>query len=94
MGPNALEWLDAALGVLCDTGLPARQQHEAFLVLIGHVRSNAEFMAGRDQGPSAEQWVSVMAELLGKHRDRYPALWQPLIQGRSASRQETAWNSA
>jgi AcrR family transcriptional regulator len=94
MGPNELEWLDAALGVLCDTGLPARQQHEAFLVLIGHVRSNAEFMAGRDQGPSAEQWVSVMAELLGKHRDRYPALWQPLIQGRSASRQETAWNSA
>jgi len=81
MGPNELEWLDAALGVLGDAGLPARQQHEAFLVLIGHVRSNAEFMAARDQGPSAGQWVSVMAELLGKHRHRYPALMAAIDSG-------------
>jgi AcrR family transcriptional regulator len=81
MGPNELEWLDAALGVLADTGLPARQQHLAFLVLIGHVRSNAEFMAGRAQGPSAEQWESVMARLLGKHRDRYPTLIAAIDSG-------------
>lgn len=81
MGPNELGWLNAALRVLGDTGLPAREQHEAFLVLIGHVRSNAEFTAGRAQGPSAELWVSVMAKLLGKHRDRYPALMAAIDSG-------------
>lgn len=81
MGPNELAWLDAALGVLGDAGLPARQQHAAFLVLIGHVRSNAEFMAGTDQGPSAGQWVSVMTALLKKHRDRYPALMAAIDSG-------------
>jgi AcrR family transcriptional regulator len=81
MGPNELAWLDAALGVLGETGLPARQQHKAFLVLIGHVRSNAEFTAGSARGPSARQWVSVMAELLAKHRDRYPALTRAIDSG-------------
>ncbi len=81
MGPNELEWLNAALAVLGDAGLRAREQHEAFLVLIGHVRSNAEFMAGRSQSPSAEQWVSVMAELLGRHGDRYPALIAAIDSG-------------
>jgi AcrR family transcriptional regulator len=81
MGPNELGWLDRALRVLSDAGLPAREQHEAFLVLIGHVRSNAEFSAGRAQGPSAELWVSVMAKLLGKHRERYPALMAVVDSG-------------
>jgi len=80
-GPNELAWLDAALGVLGDAGLPARQQHAAFLVLIGHVRSNAEFKAGKDRGPSAGQWVSVMTALLKKHRDRYPALMAAIDSG-------------
>jgi AcrR family transcriptional regulator len=81
MGPNELEWLDAAFGVLGDTGLPARQQHQVFLVLIGLVRSNAEFTAGRAQTPSAEQWVSEMTTLLGKHRDRYPSLIAAIDSG-------------
>ena len=88
MGPNELAWLNAALAVLSDTGLPARQQHQAFLVLIGHVRSNAEFMAGSVQGPSAKQWVSVMTKLLKKHRDCYPALIAVINSGAFAQSAE------
>ena len=74
MGPNELAWLDAALAVLACTGLRARQQHDAFLLLIGHVRSNAEFTAGGAQGLSAKQWRGAMTKLLEKERNRYSAL--------------------
>ena len=74
MGPNELEWVDAALAVLSSTGLRAQQQHAAFLLLIGHVRSNAEFTTAGAQGLSAKQWRSGMTKLLEKQRNRYPAL--------------------
>jgi AcrR family transcriptional regulator len=73
MGPNELGWLDAALRALADAGLTAREQHEAFLVLMGHVRSNAEFMALRVHSRSGAPRASAMAKLL-RDRDRYPAL--------------------
>jgi hypothetical protein len=53
----------------------------AFLVIIGHVRSNAEFAARRAQGPSAERWISMMAKSLGEHRDRHPALTAAIVSG-------------
>jgi AcrR family transcriptional regulator len=81
MGPNELGWLDAALRVLGDAGLAAREQHEAFLVLIGHVRSHAEFTALRSDRSSAGLWVSAMAKLLGKYGDRYPALTAAVDSG-------------
>lgn len=74
MGPNELEWLDAALEPLHDAGLTGRQQMEAFLVLIGHVRSHAEFSAGEAKGISAEQWVHTTTELAREHHDRYKHL--------------------
>jgi hypothetical protein len=81
MGPNELAWLDAALGLLAEAGVPARQRHAAFPVAIGHGRSNAEFMAGVDRGPSGGQWVQVVTEMLGKRRERYPALMTTLDSG-------------
>jgi AcrR family transcriptional regulator len=74
MGPNELGWLNAALQELSNTGLTARQQHEAFLLLMGHIRSNAEFTAGRSRGPSTESWLSETAKLPAPFRNRYPAL--------------------
>jgi hypothetical protein len=74
MGPNELGWLNAALHVLRNTGLTAREQHEAFLLLIGHVRRNAEFTAGSSRGPSTESWLSETTKLSGQFRDSYPAL--------------------
>jgi hypothetical protein len=55
-------------------GSPRREQHGAFLALIGHIRSQAEFIAGDAQGPSAERCASFMTEVLREHRQRYPAL--------------------
>jgi hypothetical protein len=88
MGPNELEWLDAALAVLAGTGLRAGHQHDAFLLLIGHIRSNAEFTAGDAQGLSAKQWRGAMTKLLGKRRDRYSALRAAIDSGAFHQRPE------
>jgi AcrR family transcriptional regulator len=74
MRPNELAWLDQALGILADTGLPASERHMTFLLLIGHVRSIAAFAASAAANPSAEPWVSVMTDRLAHRRDLYPAL--------------------
>jgi len=59
------------LALLGAAGPQPYEQREALRVLIGHVRSNAEFTAKKTETFSAKQWL--MATLLGRHRDRYPA---------------------
>jgi len=85
MGPNELEWLDAALGALSAAGLNGAEQMNAFLVLIGHVRSHAEFSAGAAKGISSEQWVRITTKLVQKHRDRYGALVGAIESGAFAA---------
>jgi hypothetical protein len=63
--------MDAAFTVLSRTELSPREQHKAFLVLIGHIRSSAEFAQAQARGRSSS-WEP--AKQLGKHRDSYPAL--------------------
>ena len=43
MGPNELSWLEAALAMLAESGLGPKEQHHAFLAIIGHVRGHATF---------------------------------------------------
>jgi AcrR family transcriptional regulator len=86
MGPNELEWLDAALGALSAAGLNGAEQMNAFLVLIGHVRSHAEFSAGAAKDISPELWASITTELVQKHRDRYGALRGAIESGAFAAR--------
>jgi len=81
MGPNELEWVNAVFAVLADTGLDARQQHEAFLLLIGHVRSNARSTAGKAQGLSVAQWIATTAKLAGRYPDRYSSLIAAIDSG-------------
>ncbi|MGO9436208.1 MAG: TetR/AcrR family transcriptional regulator [Terracidiphilus sp.] len=81
MGPNELAWLDTALSALSEAGLSGREQLDAFLVLMGHVRSHAEFSAGEAKGLSAEDWVRITTELAGNHCDRYPALMEAIESG-------------
>ncbi len=73
MGPNELGWLDAALSVLADAGFPPVEQHDAFLLLNGHVRSVAQNMTGADR-LRVDEWSAALGERLRRHGDRYPAL--------------------
>lgn len=81
MGPNELEWFDAALRVLRDTGLSFPDQWGAFLALIGHVRSNSEFSSANRQGLSRKQWAAATARLIADDSERYPALASAIRSG-------------
>jgi len=78
MGPNELGWLNAAFLVLGRTRLEAREQHQAFLALIGHVRSSAEFAAAwKQRKPGSLELATLLLQCL----ERYPALASAIESG-------------
>ena len=81
MGPHELLWLEAALAILRDAGLPHHDQWRAFLVLIGHVRSSAEFSFAGKRGVSARQWAQATGNVLREAPGRYPALAAVIASG-------------
>jgi len=80
MGPNQLSWLDAALAALSSTGLSAGQQHDTFLLVIGHIRNLAQQFVEHDED-GAQEWNRLSAELLARHGHRFPALTAAIAAG-------------
>lgn len=63
MGPNELSWMEAALAMLAQSGLPPSKRHHAFLAIIGHIRGRATFPqmgAGTDAG---EEWIRELTQV-------------------------------
>lgn len=80
MGPNQLAWLDAALATLSGTGLPATQQHDVVLMVIGHVRNLAQQYAD-SSAEGNQEWDQLTAEVLARHGHRFPALTAAIAAG-------------
>ncbi|MFB6820642.1 TetR/AcrR family transcriptional regulator [Streptomyces virginiae] len=80
MGPHQLGWLDAALAALAATGLSATQQHDTFLLLVGHIRNIAQQYVDHDETAN-EEWAHLTAEVLGRHKERFPALTAAVAAG-------------
>lgn len=81
MGPNELSWMEAALAMLAESGLPRKERPQAFLAIIGHVRGHATFQQIRRNGDTAEEWTREIAELLQREASRYPILLDVLRSG-------------
>jgi AcrR family transcriptional regulator len=83
IGPNELGWLEAGVAALAGTGLTGAEQADAVLAVSGHVRNWVQYsLAG--PGPQAgtgQRWLSVIGDLVGSHRDRYPALLAAMSAG-------------
>ncbi len=81
MGPNELTWMEAALALLAESGLTPRDEHHAFLAVIGHVRGHATFqrMVGRRE--SGRKWIPDLAQMLKPEARRYPNLVASLDSG-------------
>ncbi|MFI6149199.1 TetR/AcrR family transcriptional regulator C-terminal domain-containing protein [Streptomyces sp. NPDC051109] len=73
MGPHQLAWLDSALAVLSQTGLSFAQQHDIFLLVIGHVRNLTQQRIDQDEDGDQE-WNRLTADVLERHGHRFPAL--------------------
>jgi hypothetical protein len=74
MGPRELLWMEAALAMLGESGLPLEDRHPAFLALIAHVRGHATFQQVRKYSGSPEQWTRELTQLLQSQAGQYPAL--------------------
>ncbi|MFI5804318.1 TetR/AcrR family transcriptional regulator [Streptomyces sp. NPDC051561] len=80
MGPNQLSWMEAAWGPLAGTGLTPAEQHDTFLLLVGHVRNLTQQLTDEDAAAGAE-WARLTANLLERHGHRYPALTAAVAAG-------------
>lgn len=83
MGPNELGWLDRAVGLLDGTGLSGPERLDAVLVLVGHVRSMAQYAANRAHGggAAADDWNAATVRLVSQYSERYPALQSAVEDG-------------
>lgn len=80
-GPNELLWMEAALGMLAESGLRRKERHRAFLAVIGHVRGHATFQQVRTGGGDGKPWSRELAQSLQRDADRYPILLDALRSG-------------
>ncbi len=88
MGPKELSWLDSALGILAQAGVPESQRHDIFLVLIGHVRSNAEFECMNSRATALRWDRRVFAR---DYRESLPALVHGIESGTFPGRANQAF---
>jgi len=84
MGPNELGWFEAAVGALAGTGLSGAEAVDAVLTVLNHVRSTAQYSlerARRQKRGSGERWGTMIAGVLQKHGDHFPALRAAMASG-------------
>jgi len=81
MGPNELSWMEAALAMLAESGLGPKEQHHAFLAIIGHVRGHATFQQIGTDTRAGKDWAGELTRLLQSEPDRYPILLDVIRSG-------------
>ncbi|MEU7856679.1 TetR/AcrR family transcriptional regulator C-terminal domain-containing protein [Nonomuraea sp. NPDC049141] len=96
VGPNELGWLECAVEALAPTGLDGAEQLDAVVLVTGHVRNLAQQVlttvtpAGVRAGSTEGELISVLAELLERHGERFPALTTAVASAAAGSAQDDA----
>ncbi|MCX5063622.1 TetR/AcrR family transcriptional regulator [Streptomyces sp. NBC_00452] len=80
MGPHQVAWLDTVLASLEETGLTARQRHDAAILVLSLVRNLTQEALDRDEQGDRE-WDRLTTDQLTAHADRYPALTRAIAEG-------------
>jgi hypothetical protein len=70
LGPNELGWTEAGLTALAGTGLTGRERLDAFVLVIGHVRSLVQQTTA--SGSPEQELSELLAGIIAEHGDRYP----------------------
>ncbi|MFD7611844.1 TetR/AcrR family transcriptional regulator [Streptomyces sp. NPDC059828] len=92
MGPAELGWMEYAVSALDGTALTGAERLDAVVLLAGHVRATAQHVraAGPVGSPEA-QLGSLLAELLGAHAERFPALCAAFASVGESGGGDQAW---
>ncbi|KAA6462905.1 TetR/AcrR family transcriptional regulator [Acidobacteria bacterium AB60] len=81
LGPNELSWMESALAILTEAGLPPAKAYNAFFAIIGHVRAHAMFHAMARLAVSPREGTQDLAHTLQSHPATYPTLYAALQAG-------------
>ncbi|MGW5073710.1 TetR/AcrR family transcriptional regulator [Rhodococcus sp. NPDC004095] len=99
-GPNNIAWLDAGLGALAGTPLPAGLRFQVVLntslYVIGRARFAADFLDAQE-GPAAQAAAELdYGAVLGKliEKGNYPHLSEALAGGAFDSEPDVEWSDA
>jgi AcrR family transcriptional regulator len=85
MGPNELSWMEAALAMLAEAGLPPKERYYAFLAIIGLIRGHATFEQIKKRQQSPRKWARGLGKLLRTKGDQFSALQETLESGALAA---------
>lgn len=85
MGPNELEWFEAALRALSTTSLTRAERHAACHVVLSQVRGMAQFSITVPDAPrhiAGDRWTTATRQLLNTRGAQYPELGATLGDSR------------
>lgn len=77
LGPNELGWINTGVKILTDAGFTGAEAFDGLLVVVGHVRTVAQFALPARPGErvlSGPDWVRWMRTILARHGDRFREL--------------------
>ncbi|MEV5651460.1 TetR/AcrR family transcriptional regulator [Nocardia sp. NPDC052254] len=72
LGPNELEWMEAALAPLAGTGLTGAERLDTVVLLNGHVRSLVQQTVSRGSKQAEDDITRRVGEILTEHAERFP----------------------
>jgi AcrR family transcriptional regulator len=76
-GPNELAWMECGVRALDETGLKGAALLDALVLIVGHVRTVAQYAVIVPEASgnlTTTQWAAGVHELLHRHASRFPAL--------------------
>jgi AcrR family transcriptional regulator len=79
-GPNELAWMECGARVLADAGLAGAPLLDALMLIVGHVRTVAQYTVVAARAPGAvgglttSQWAAGVGAVLNEHSAQFPTL--------------------
>lgn len=83
IGPNELGWMNTGVRILTRAGLSGEEAFDALLVVVGHVRTVAQFSFPAVDGEralSGPLWVRAMQTILERHGDDFAELRDVILK--------------
>lgn len=87
-GPREVGWTESAVAALSDTGLTGGERMDAVFLLNGHIRN-----AQSSSTAGTQPWTTdkSLLEVLHRHRDRFPALFEAAMSTDDNAPNDNGW---
>ncbi|XVV01063.1 TetR/AcrR family transcriptional regulator [Actinosynnema sp. CA-248983] len=87
-GPREVGWTESAVAALTDTGLTGGERMDAVFLLSGHIRNTQSSSTAGTQPWTTDK---SLREVLHRHRDRFPALFEAATSRDDTTPDDNGW---